>query len=189
MATASVNVYLACSLDGYIAGPEHDLSWLPSGETDTPETPPADPMAVDYETFIADIGAMLMGRRTYDVVRGFGGDWHYGDLPIHLATHRALDADAPASVTPVAGTIETLIANAKAAAGNKDVYLDGGDMVRQAADAGLIDRFIITYAPIALGHGTPLFGAIQRYYPLEITASYRYSFGMLQIHARPRRAT
>lgn len=187
MSHASVKVYLACSLDGFIAGPEHDLSWLPSAEDETPQTPPCDPEAVGYETFIAGIGAMLMGRRTYDVVRGFGGDWHYGDLPIHLATNRELDADPPATIKPVAGSIETLIADAKVAAGDKDVYLDGGDLVRQAADAGLVDQFIITYAPIALGKGTPLFGALEGYYKLDITASYRYSFGMLQIHAQPRR--
>lgn len=187
MATASVCVYLACSLDGFIAGPEHDLSWLPSGEGELPGTPAADPEAVGYETFIAGIGSVLMGRRTYDVVRGFGGPWHYGQLPIHVPTHRPLDADAPVTVRAVSGPIETLVADAKIAAGDKNVYLDGGDLVRQAADAGLIDHFILTYAPIALGGGTPLFGAIQRYYPLDILGSYRYRFGMLQVHARPRR--
>ncbi|CAM2007016.1 dihydrofolate reductase family protein [Acanthopleuribacter pedis] len=187
MSPPQVRVYLACSLDGFIAGPDHDLSWLPSYADDSPAALARDTGSIDYETFIADVGAMLMGRRTYDVVRGFGGDWHYGDLPIHVATTRALDDAPPAAVKAVRGSIATLITEAKAAARGKNLYLDGGDLIRQAADADLIDHFIITYAPVALGRGTPLFGLIQNYYHLEITGSYRHDYGMLQVHARPRR--
>lgn len=180
-----VRVYIASSLDGFIAGPEDDLSWLtgpdaasPGGETD--------PGALTYETFIADVGALLMGRGTFDVVYGMQG-WGYGALPVLVATNRQLPQDARETVRAASGAIEELVAQAKDVAGDKDVYLDGGNLIRQAAEADLIDDLTITMAPIALGAGHPLFAGMARRYSLEITGHYRYDGGMVQIQARPRR--
>ena len=184
MATPKVRVYIASSIDGFIAGPEDDLSWLPSddqmdGATDT------DPAALDYDDFIAEVGALLMGRRTYDVVRGFGVPWPYGDRPVLVATNRELDEDPPVTVRAVQGSIEDLIEEARDEAGVKDVYLDGGTLIRQAAEADLIDDLTITIAPIALGSGHPLFAGMSERYPLEIVSHHRFMGGMLQVRARP----
>ena len=79
MAAASlIRVYIACSLDGFIAGPGDDLSWLPGaqgGSSPEPSEVITDDGALTFEDFITDVGALLMGRRTHDVVAGFGGDW------------------------------------------------------------------------------------------------------------------
>jgi dihydrofolate reductase len=82
-----VRVYIAVSLDGFIAGPECDISWLPQGDPSAVEGSGG----VGFCEFIAEIGAILMGRNTYDFLAGYGGDWHYGDRPLLVATHRACE--------------------------------------------------------------------------------------------------
>jgi len=181
-----VRVYVASSLDGFMAGPNDDLSWLPDIDPNT-HTPPSDSGALEYDEFIASIGALLMGRSTYDFVRGAGVDWPYGDRPVLVATNHALDADPPDTVRAVHGSITELIDMAKAAAGGKDVYLDGGTLIGQAAAADLIDDLTITLAPGALGRGSPLFGGLDEWYPLEIVSYHPYWAGMLQVRARPLR--
>ena len=174
---------MAMSLDGFIAGPNHELDWLES----PPAGPllPRDPEVLEYDGFMADVGALLMGRRTYDVVRGFGVPWPYGEKPVLVPTRRPLDAEAPATVRRVEGPIQELVSQALEAAGGKDVYLDGGDLIRQAADAGLIDDLTITVAPVALGAGIPLFAGLGRRYPLRVVSHRSYSSGMVQLRLEP----
>lgn len=178
-----VRVYIASSLDGFIAGPNDDLSWLtgPEAANQGGET---DPDALTFEAFIADVGALLMGRGTFDVVRGMDW-WGYGDRPVLVATHRELGAGARDTVRAVSGSIEEMVALAQEAAGGKDVYVDGGDLIRQAAEADLIDDLTITLAPIALGGGHPLFAGMARRYALEIVSHHTFDGGMVQIRARP----
>ena len=180
-----IRVYLASSLDGFIAGPNDDLSWLtgPAAANRGGET---DPGALTFEAFMADVGAVLMGRGTFDVVRGMDW-WGYGDRPVLVATHRELGAGLRESVRAVSGSIQEMVALAKEAAAGKDVYVDGGNLVRQAAEADLIDDLTITLAPIALGAGHPLFAGMAKRYPLEIAGHHTFEGGMVQIRARPQR--
>lgn len=200
--TPLVRVYIACSLDGFIAGPDDDLSWLSSPEGAEPveraapegAVPPAssgEPSRIagplHFETFLEQVGALLMGRRTYDVVRGFGGAWPFGDRPVLVATHRPL-VDAPPTVRSLAGSIEELIVEARRAAGGRDVYLDGGALIRQALDADLIDDLVVTIAPVVLGSGHPLFAGVQRRRRLTVVSHRDYPGGMVQLHARPQKS-
>lgn len=180
-----VRVYIATSLDGFIAGPGDDLSWLTGPEAANPggET---DPGALSFEKFIADVGCVLMGRGTFDVVRDMPW-WGYGDTPVLVATHRDLGEGARETVRPVSGTIQEVVAAAREAAGGRDVYLDGGALIRQAVDADLVDDLTVTLAPIALGAGHPLFAGIGRRYPLDILGHHTFDGGMVQIRMRPRR--
>lgn len=182
---ARVRVYIACSLDGFIAGADNDLSWLPQ-EDDAPDPPgwQRDPGAIEYADFIANVGALLMGRGTFDVVQGFGVDWPYGDRPVLVPTHRPLETDVP-TVRAVSGSISDLVAEALAAADGKDVYIDGGVLIRDALDAGLIDDMIITMSPTVLGSGHPLFAGALNRHPLEFINVCRYAFNMVQLHVRP----
>ena len=184
-APSRVRVYIASSLDGFIAGPDDDLGWLtgpdaanPGGETD--------PGALTFDDFFADVGAVLLGRGTFDVVQGMDW-WGYGKRPVLVATHRELGTTARATVRPVSGSIQEMVAEAKTAAKGRDVYIDGGDLIRQAAEADLIDEITLTLAPIALGAGHPLFAGIRRRYPLDIVGHHTYEGGMVQIRAVPRR--
>ena len=172
---ARVRAFLAQSLDGYIAGPNDDLSWLPAGGEPGPG-------AVDFATFIQDIGCMLMGRHTYEVVAAFDGPWPYGELPILVPTHRPL-ASPHARVRAVSGPIDALIDEALAVAAVRDVYVDGGALVRQAVDAGRVDELILSVVPIVLGGGVRLFEqlAAPRRFRFEPPAVYGE---MVQLVAR-----
>ena len=142
--------YTASTLDGFIAGPGDDLSWLTGPEGPSAGGPPApsDPGALSYEAFTANVGALLMGRRTYDVVRGFDMPWYYGEMPVLVATTRPLDDGAPPTVRAVSGDIREMVAEAKRSAAPKNVYLDGGLLIRQAAEADLIEGAGLRLPPL-----------------------------------------
>ena len=177
---SKVRVYIACSLDGFIAGRGDDLSWL----SDVLETEDkTDDGVVEFEQFLSGVGALLMGRRTFDVVTSFAGELPYGEIPLLIATNRPLERPNP-NVRPVHGTISEMIDEARKVAAGKDIYVDGASLIRQALDAGEVDDLIITVAPHVLGEGTSLFSGVSQRHRLVFTGHYRYG-AMLQIHARP----
>jgi dihydrofolate reductase len=165
-----IRVFIAMSRDGFIAGPDDDLSWLPDGHA-----------GEDYgdDQFMAGVGAILMGRRTYDVVGGFGTGWPYGDTPVLVATTRPLDPIAP-TVRPVSGTPAQMLAEARAVAGGRDVYLDGGRLIQQYLDAGHIDEFIVTVIPVDLGGGIAFLAGEEQWRRLQMTASRIFPSGVEQ---------
>jgi dihydrofolate reductase len=176
MKSGRIRVFIATSLDGFIAGPGDDLSWLPK--------PSGDPAPdYGYGAFMADVGALLMGRTTYEVVLGFGGAWPY-PVPVLVATSRPL-TPAHASVRAVSGDIAALLEQARASAGGRDVYLDGGTLIRQASDAGLIDELIITVVPVILGAGTPLFAGVEQRRRFELLGSETLGDDLVQLRYRP----
>ena len=136
------------------------------------------------EEFMSQVGALLMGRRTHDVVAGLG-QWPYGHTPVLVATHRDLEPAAD-TIRAVTGDIAALITQAKEAAGDRDVYLDGADLVRQGLEAGLVDELCITYLPTLLGaEGVRLFDGLQGKVGVEFGAHHRLGH-MLQVTARIR---
>lgn len=173
-----LKVFIATSLDGFIAGPGDDLSWLPAPE---PESPAGD---FGYGAFMAGIGALLMGRRTYDVVAGFEGEWPYGDRPVLVPTHRPLTPKVP-TVRAVSGEIGALVSAAHAAAGERDVYIDGGELIRQALQASLVDELTVTVIPIALGAGVPLFAGLKARRAFVLEACTPGAGGAVQLRYRP----
>lgn len=176
MQTGRIRVFIATSLDGFIAGPGDDLSWLPKPSGD----PPPD---FGYAAFMADIGALLMGRTTYEVVLGFGGAWPFA-VPVLVASSRPL-TPPHASVRAVTGEIGALLEQARAAAGGRDVYLDGGTLIRQASDAGLIDELTLTLVPVVLGAGTPLFAGVEQRRRFALVSSEALPDDLVQIRYRP----
>ncbi|WP_144276184.1 dihydrofolate reductase family protein [Demequina sp. NBRC 110053] len=186
-----IRVFIASSLDGFIAGPHDDIAWL---EAPRPEWAPmaggawasAPSDALDFDGFMADVGAMLMGRGTYDVVRAMGGSWPYGDTPILVATGRPL-TDAPPTVTVASAPIANLIEEARTLAEGKDVYVDGGSIIRQALDADLIDEMTVTLHPTVLGAGHALFAGAEHRRHITVTDVRRYGDGMVQLTLVPAR--
>lgn len=175
-----VRVYLGCSLDGCIAGPDHDISFLHDFAPD-PDAPPA---GLSFADFMDQVGALLMGRRTYQVPVDYDA-WHYGDKPVLVATHHPLPpAPQGGDARPVQGPIEDLIAQAKEAAGGLDVYLDGGDLVRQGLEAGLVDELCLTFLPVVLGRGVRLWDGLQDRTDLEFDPPVLHGGRMVQITAR-----
>ena len=139
------------SLDGFIAGPGGDMSWLLEHLGPNP--------AIDE--LIGEIGALLVGARTYrgddphkgtDKEGAFEGAWQG---PQFVLTHHPAEASVP-GVTFV-GDLEQAVTQAKAAAGDKYVNILGADTARQCLAAGLLDEILTCIAPVLLGDGVRLF--------------------------------
>jgi dihydrofolate reductase len=140
------------SLDGFIAGPGGDMSWLTAHLGLNPTV----------DDLIGRIGALLVGNRTFrgdDPHKGtpkegkpFGGGW---SGPQFVLTHHAPDAPVP-GVTFV-GDLASGLAAAKAAAGDKYVNIVGATVGRQCLEAGLLDEIFVCIAPVLLGDGVRLF--------------------------------
>jgi len=165
-----IRAFIAMSRHGFIAGPGDDLSWLPDGHAGED---------YGYDAFMAGVGAILMGRRTHDVVAGFGIDWPYGDTPVLVATHRPLDTDEP-TVRAVSGTPAALVVEARAVAGDRDVYVDGGLTIQQVLGAGLLDEMIVTVIPVDLGDGVPLLAGDEQWALLALAESRTFPSGVEQ---------
>jgi dihydrofolate reductase len=174
--SASV-LYMSMSLDGYIAGPNDDPSnpggdgfgrlheWIvtPDGEFGRPSGPPGQL----WDEWNAT-GAVLASRRTVEQVDHWGGDAH--GVPIFVPSHRPLGpsvANYPL-VTYVTDGIERAMAQAKAAAGDKDVLVHGGYTAQRALEAGVLDELQIHQIPVLFGGGRRLFEVLPARIELEI---------------------
>ena len=155
--------YTATTLDGFIADEQDSLDWLFVQDID-----PAGPM--NYDAFIAGVGAIVMGRTTYEWVRAHmassGEPWSYA-MPTFVTTHAELPGVDVADVRFVQGDVAPIHAALVEAAGGKDIWVvGGGDLAAQFADAGLLDEVMVSIAPVTLGAGRPLF---PRRFDLELT--------------------
>jgi dihydrofolate reductase len=139
--------YTATSLDGYIADEQHALEWLFKQRQDR-----SGPL--NYDSFIAGVGALALGSTTYEWVLGHADKWPY-ELPAWVFTHREL-APSP-GVAFVSGDVADVHPELTAAAGERNVWIvGGGDLAGQFADAGLLDDVIVYIAAVTLGQGAPL---------------------------------
>jgi dihydrofolate reductase len=146
--------YTAATLDGYLADEGDSLDWLFAQDIDH-EGP------MGYEAFIGDVGAVVMGRTTYDWVRrhleATGEDWAHV-VPSFVFTHAVLPAVEEADIRFVSGSVSAAYPAIVDAAAGKDVWVvGGGDLAAQFADAGLLDEILVAIAPVTLGAGRPLF--------------------------------
>lgn len=170
-------MFVACSLDGFIAGPDDDLSWLPA--------PDASGEDYGYRAFLAETAAILMGRRTYEVAARFER-WPYDEMPVFVATSRPLDPVVP-TVGAVVGTAPELLAAVRTRTDGA-LYLDGGALIRSFLDAGLVDELTVTIVGVILGRGVPLFAGTGRRRSLRLVNATPYPSGLVQLrYALPRR--
>ena len=165
---------MSVSLDGYIADPDdflggddgnrlHDWFVTPEGEFFRPSGP-AGQLIDDLNA----TGAVLVGRRTAEFVDHWGGD-HHG-VPIFVLSHRPPGpsvANFPL-VTYVTDGIESAMAQAKAAAGDRDVQVRGGYTAQRALEAGVLDVLEIHQIPVLFGAGRRLFEVLPTRIELEI---------------------
>ena len=166
---AKVVALMSMSLDGYVAdandGVDEVFDWYFSGDIEIPISSPtmemtfrvSQPSAEHLNGLIAELGAMLTGRRTFEVADGWGGQHAWG--PAFVVTH-----DVPAgwprpgsTVEFVTDGIESAVARAKAAAGSKSVGVHGADTIQQCLNAGLLDEIQVDLAAVLLGDGVRLF--------------------------------
>jgi dihydrofolate reductase len=142
------------SLDGFIAGPGDAMDWIfkyayPKEELDE---------------VIRTTGALLVGRRSYDVGRReeappearkpYGGAWKGPQI---VLTHNPPNITEDPTITFLTSDISNAVARARKAAGEKNVVIIGASVARQCIDKGLIDEIFVHIAPILLGDGIPFF--------------------------------
>jgi dihydrofolate reductase len=164
------SVFIATSLDGFIAREDGALDWLPAdgGEPH------------GYDEFIATVDAIVIGRKTFETVVGFDA-WPYGKKQVVVlsTTLSALTVPDGAVCEVMAGSPQEIMTRLSRR-GLQHLYIDGGVTIQGFLEAGLIQRVIITRIPVLLGSGIPLFGPLSRDIRFQHVATRSYPSGMVQ---------
>lgn len=167
--------YAAASLDGFLADEHGGLDWLFRFDG-------ADGVTAHYERFIAGIGALIMGRATWDFVARSGHPWAYGDTPTWVLTHRPLDPIPGANAHVSTNAREAALA-ARVAAGERDVWVvGGGNVAAQLLENGHLDELHLGVVPLFLGRGLPLLPV--RTGELELIGQATFGRGLVELRYR-----
>jgi dihydrofolate reductase len=148
-------VFIATSLDGYIADKNGQIEWLHQVPN-----PTGDDMG--YSQFMNEIDALIMGRVTFETVLGFDIEWPY-QKPVFVlsSTIHEVPKKLENNVFLMKGDLEEILEKIHAR-GYQNLYIDGGTTIQHFLSADLIDELIITRIPVILGGGTPLFGQLKK---------------------------
>jgi len=168
-----VSVYIATSLDGFIARSNGDLDWLPQFGANDED--------YGYHEFMDTVDALVMGRRTFEKVLTFGDNWPYGDKPVVVLSGEplSLPKHVPSCVQNLHGSFDETF-QSMIQLGYDHIYLDGGVTAQRYLQAGLVDRYIVTVIPVLIGSGLPLFGALEEDVPLSLTETKSWPSGLVQ---------
>jgi dihydrofolate reductase len=175
-----VRLFIASSLDGYIAGPNESLDWLFTDED------------YGYDEFIEQVDVLAMGRRTFETVLGLG-EWPYAGKRAFVfsrSENPPLDPRVTyTSQTPgewLAERYAELAGNRSGAGGAesaKDVWLiGGGELIRGFLDEFLVDELIVAVHPVVLGGGIPLIPAGTHRHRLRLVSHKAFDSGLVQLH-------
>lgn len=165
------HVFIATSLDGFIARPDGTLDWLLSRDD------PAEDHG--YDAFIATMDCIVMGRGTFESVLTFP-EWHY-TLPVFVLskTLKTLPDHVAGKASLLNLPPEETMAHL-AARGHRRAYIDGGQIIQSFLRAGLIHSLTITTAPVLIGAGRPLFGTLPQDVPLRHETTTAFPSGLVQ---------
>lgn len=173
-----VILYIACSLDGYIAKPDGDLGWL-----SMVEAPPED---YGYAAFTQTIDTVIMGRKTYEKVLSFGIPWPHSGRTCYVLSKTKTGSDE--NVAFYGGDLGQLITSLRQQEGGH-IYCDGGgEVVWSLLQGGLADRYIVSIIPVLLGDGIRLFKPGFPQQALRLTSSQAYPSGLVQLSYEPIRS-
>ncbi len=172
-----ISVYIATTLDGFIAREDGSLDWLPGADGNSEGNED-----YGYHDFIASVDMLVMGRNTYELVLSFGGEWPY-QIPVTVLSNSLteLAAHLPNTVQLMAGMPEEIVAKL-ASQDAQSLYIDGGKTIQAFLSAGLVDQLILTRVPVLIGRGIPLFGTLPQDIHLKHIKSHSYSNGFVQSH-------
>lgn len=170
-----LSVYIATSIDGYIARKDHSLDWLEHF------SPPVENSNEDYgfKNFLETIDTVVMGKNTYKVAESAGPKaWPYGDKRVIVLSKTLSSVYDKAEIYngDIAKLIDRLHAD-----GIKHIYVDGGNVISQYLNMGLIDELIISIIPIILGSGIHLFNNILSETRCRLITSKFYSNSLIQL--------
>ncbi len=174
------SVYIATSLDGFIARENGDLDWLGGSGEEVDQKDKSPDEDYGYKEFMNSVDVLVMGRNTFDKVLSFGG-WAYGDKPVVVLSSRSLEIPEhlTETVEAMSGTPEEVVARLSER-GMTHLYIDGGETVQRFLRAGLIQRLIITRMPVLIGTGIPLFGPLEQDIKLRHVRTQGYPSGFVQ---------
>lgn len=152
-------VYIATSIDGYIATRDGGIEWL----LEQPNPTNSD---YGYSEFISNIDALVMGRNSFEKVRTFG-EWPYEKKVFVLSSKLTeVPSDLTGNIEFISGNPDKVLEIIQSQ-GFSNLYIDGGMVIQSFLASDLIDELIITRIPILLGSGIPLFGELIE--PLKFT--------------------
>lgn len=165
-------LFIAMSLDGYIAKLDDDISFLAQVEKQGED--------YGYSKFIESVGTIILGRRTYDKILSMGSGLPYGNKDIYVMT-RTLRADE-GNVHFYSGEVANLVSSLRSREG-LHIYCDGGaEIVHQLLMDDLIDEMIISIIPVLLGDGISLFKRGFQEKGITLQSATSYEKGLVQMH-------
>jgi dihydrofolate reductase len=174
----SAEVFIATSLDGYIARPDGDILWLVSRPVPEGED-------FGHAAFLDGIGAMVMGRESFEKVLTFP-EWPY-TVPVVVLSRRPEGVAVPELLQDkvrVSGKAPRAVLEELGAQGVLRVYIDGGQTIRSFLAEGLVRRMIVTLIPVLLGQGRPLWGHGAGDVGLTLVGSRHWPNGFVQVEYR-----
>lgn len=168
-------VFIATSLDGYIADKSGGIEWLHA-------IPNPEGIDMGYSEFFAQIDAIIIGRRTFETVCGFEMDWPY-KKPVYVLSHSmsAIPEEYKDHAELVQGTLKEIIREIHGR-GHSRLYIDGGKTIQGFLKEDLIDEMTMTIIPFLLGGGVPLFGSLSKRLEFECVDSKIYLGKIVQNH-------
>lgn len=169
----TAHVFIATSLDGFIARSDGDIGWLLQRDDPTEDH--------GYADFIADKDMIVMGRGCYEKILTFG-EWAY-DLPVVVLSQRLADSPVPEALKDklrFSNRSPNQIMQELAAQGIRRVYVDGGQLVQSFLRDGLITDMVISTVPVLIGAGRPLFGPLLQDIDLKLVSSRSFPSGLVQ---------
>lgn len=166
-------VFIATSLDGYIADKNGGLDWLQS-------VPNPNNIDMGFGSLMDRVDALVMGRNTLDVVLSFGVEWPYSKPVFVLSnTLSKVPAGYEDKVFLVKGELKEIVKSLNEQ-GYKDLYIDGGKTIQSFLKEDLIDELCMTTIPVLLGGGSPLFGELSASQSFKLVESQVYLDAMVQ---------
>ncbi|WP_404442712.1 dihydrofolate reductase family protein [Sutcliffiella horikoshii] len=165
-----VIVYIAQSVDGYIAKKDDDISWL-----SIVDAPGED---YGYGEFVENIDTVIMGRRTYEKVLSFGMEFPHKERKTYVLSNSKNGSDD--NVEYYSGDVRELI-NTISSNSGKHIFVDGGaEVIKEFVRRDLIDEYVISTIPILIGNGVRLFKGTERENKLELVESNSFPSGLVQ---------
>ena len=169
-----VIVYIACSLDGFIAKPQDDLSFLSLVEKEGED--------YGYSDFIQTVDTVIMGRRTYDWVMNQVSEFPHADKDAYIITRT--ENPVKGKTKFYNGFLKALVQQLKSQPG-KSIFCDGGgQIVNELLKDKLVDELIISIIPVLLGNGIPLFQNGRPEQLLTLASCRNFDSGLVQVHYR-----
>jgi dihydrofolate reductase len=169
-----ITLFIATSLDGYIAKPNDDLSFLKLVEKEGED--------YGYAEFTDTIDTLIIGRRTYDYVLKEIGSSHYDNGQRDVFVITRTQRPKVGRTTFYTGSLNDLVKQLKSENG-KNIYCDGGaEVINELLKNDFVDEFIISVVPVLLGNGTKLFKDGRPEQLLEFVTAKTFDTGLVQLH-------